>query len=65
MFQDLQDQILFIFLNPVNPVHFLLLRSGATSNFADVILRFRNTHDPFVEPTDDVLQALDAMPRLT
>jgi hypothetical protein len=30
-----------------------------------VIFRMRNVHQPFVEPSDNVLKTLDAMPRLT
>src|SRR5215475_9461667 len=31
----------------------------------DVVFGFRHTHQPFIEPTDDVLQALDPVPGLS
>src|SRR3954454_5367832 len=31
----------------------------------NVVFRFRNAHQPFIEPAHDVLQAFDAMPGLT
>ena len=40
----------------------LLLRGGASGDFADVVFRFGDAHDPLIKPADDVLQALDAMP---
>src|SRR5262249_15949608 len=37
----------------------------AARYLADVVFRLRHAHDPFIEPADNVLQTLDAMPGLS
>src|SRR6266850_1375180 len=43
-------------VRPSAPKHILL---------RNLIVRFRNSHQPFIKPADDMLQSLNAMPGLT
>jgi hypothetical protein len=59
------QSVLEFFFAPLRELFLLLLRARAPRGFADVVLGFGDAHDPLIEPTNDVLQALDAVPGLT